>query len=127
MKYSVDKRDKYTILKPEVEKLDTTVAPDLKTEFINLNNEGTKHMILDLSTVKYVDSSGLSAILVANRLCGNNNGALVITSLNDHVKKLIQISQLDEVLNILPTVEEASEAIYMHELESDIKSEGSEE
>ncbi len=127
MKYSVDKRDKYTILKPEVEKLDTTVAPDLKTEFINLNNEGTKHMILDLSTVKYVDSSGLSAILVANRLCGNNNGALVITCLNDHVKKLIQISQLDEVLNILPTVEEASEAIYMHELESDIKSEDSKE
>ncbi len=123
MKFSVDKRDTYTILKPELEKLDTTAAPDLKTEFINLNAEGTKHIILDLSQVKYVDSSGLSSILVANRLCGNNDGALILAALNEHVSKLITISQLNEVLNIVPTVEEAVEAVHLHELESDIKSE----
>ena len=125
MKFSIDKQEKYTVLKPEIEKLDTVVAPELKTEFINLNAEGSKHIILDLSDVKYVDSSGLSSILVANRLCGNNDGALILASLNDHVIKLIKISQLDEVLNILPTIEEAIEAVFMHEIESQIKNEDS--
>lgn len=123
MKFSIDKQEKYTLIKPEVEKLDTTVAPALKTEFINLNAEGTKHIILDLSEVKYVDSSGLSSILVGNRLCGNQNYALILTRLNDHVKKLITISQLDQVLNILPTIEESIEAIFMYEIENELNNE----
>jgi hypothetical protein len=40
--------------------------------------------------------------------------------------KLIKISQLDGVLNILPTIEEAVDAVFMHNIENDLK-EGSEE
>ena len=45
---------------------------------------------------------------------------------SDHTMKLIKISQLDSVLNILPTVEEAVDAVFMNELENDLK-EGEEE
>ena len=72
MKYSVDKKEKYTLLSLDEEKLDTLIAPDLKSEFVSLNTEGVVNVILDLSKVKYVDSSGLSSILVANRLCENS-------------------------------------------------------
>ena len=126
MKFSIDKQEKYTIVKPEFEKIDSTVSPELKTEFITLNAEGSKHIILDLSAVKYVDSSGLSSILVANRLCGQKNGALVLSGVQSHVLKLITISQLETVLNILPTVEEAIESIYLFELENNIKGEDKE-
>ena len=121
MKFSIDKQDKFTIVKPEFDKIDSTVSPDLKTEFITLNAEGAKNILLDLSEVKYVDSSGLSSILVANRLCGQKNGALVLAAVQPHVEKLITISQLNDVLNILPTVEEAKEAIFLYELENNIK------
>ena len=123
MKFSIDKQDKFTIVKPEVEKIDSSVSPNMKTEFITLNAEGTKHIILDMQEVKYVDSSGLSSILVANRLCGQKNGALILANLQPHVEKLINISQLDDILNILPTVEEAKESIYLHELENEINDE----
>jgi hypothetical protein len=36
--------------------------------------------------------------------------------------KLIKISQLDSVLNILPTVEEGVDTVFMHEIEKDLKS-----
>ena len=68
MKYSIDKKETYTIITIDEKKLDTTVAPDLKSEFVKLNAEGINNLILDLGNVKYTDSSGLSSILIANRV-----------------------------------------------------------
>jgi len=67
MKFSIDKQDRYSIFSLEEENLNTLMAPDLKSEFVFIRNEGVKNFILDVSAVKYVDSSGLSAILTANR------------------------------------------------------------
>ena len=117
MKYTINKEEKYTVLKLDEEKLDSVLSPYLKSELVTLNAEGVKNIILDLSEVKYSDSSGLSAILVGNRVFGDNNGLFVLTSVNDHVLKLIKISQLDSVLNILPSVNEAVEAILHEENE----------
>jgi anti-anti-sigma factor len=72
-----------------------------------VSGNGEKNIVLDLSKCRYCDSSGLSAILVANRLCKNANGTFVLTGLNDAVERLITISQLDTVLNIAGSVEEA--------------------
>lgn len=112
--------EKYTALKLLDEKLDSRISAELKSEFINLQTAGTKNLILNLEEVKYVDSSGLSAILTANRLFGASGGVLVLAHINPHVEKLIKISHLDTVLNILPTETEAKEAIYMFELENEI-------
>ena len=89
------------------EKLDTHIAPTLKSELVLVSGNGEKNIILDLSKCRYCDSSGLSAILVANRLCKNANGTFVLTGLNDAVERLITISQLDTVLNIANSLEEA--------------------
>jgi anti-anti-sigma factor len=124
MKFSIDKRDKYSLFKLEDEKLNTLNAPKLKSELVVLNASGTKNIILDLSEVSFVDSSGLSAILIGNRLCKNVNGTFAVTRLNDYVAKLVKISQLDSILNILPTVEEAIDFVMMEEVERDAKGNG---
>lgn len=107
MNFKIQKKDKYTLVKTNVEKLDTTVAPALKSELVLLNSDGVQNIIIDLSATRYCDSSGLSAILVANRLCKNAGGALVITGLQDPVKNLISISQLDSILNISDSLEDS--------------------
>ncbi len=124
MKFSLDKQEKYTIISLEEDKLDSTISPLLKSEFITLNAEGNRNFILDLSKVRFSDSSGLSAILVANRLCTGAEGIFILTGLTEHVTKLIRISQLDTVLTILPTVAEAVDNVFMHELERNLKNEG---
>lgn len=121
MKYSIDKQDKYCLIRPEEEKLDSTKAPSLKSELITLQAEGTRNVILDLSGVKYVDSSGLSALLVGNRVFHEQGGMFVLSGITEHVMKLIKISQLDGVLNILPTVEEGVDAVFMNEIENDLQ------
>lgn len=121
MKYTIDKKEKYSLLRLHEEKMDSTVAPGLKSELITLHAEGVKNIILDLSEVKYTDSSGLSALLVGNRIVQEDGGIFILSHLSDHTVKLIKISQLDSVLNIMPTVEEAIDAVFMHEIERDLK------
>jgi anti-sigma B factor antagonist len=120
MNFSITQRDKVAILKSQVEKLDALQAPVLKAQLILLGKSGSKNIILDLSESRYCDSSGLSAILVGKRLCTDLNGSFVICGLQPSVTKLISIAQLDKVLNIVPTVDEAVDMVYMEEQEREL-------
>jgi anti-sigma B factor antagonist len=111
MEFKIDKLDNYTQIQVMIDKLDTHIAPSLKSELVLIAGNGEKNIVLDLSNCRYCDSSGLSAILVANRLCKNANGTFVLTGLQTAVERLITISQLDTVLNITGTLIEAAEVI----------------
>jgi len=111
MEFQIDKFENHTLIKVLEEKLDTHIAPTLKSELVLVSGNGEKNIILDLSNCRYCDSSGLSAILVANRLCKNSGGIFVLTGLNDAVERLITISQLDTVLNITVNVKDAEALI----------------
>ena len=111
MEFKIEKLDNYTLIQVLEEKLDTHIVPALKSELVLISGNGEKNIILDLRKCRYCDSSGLSAILVANRLCKNTNGIFVLTGLNDAVELLITISQLDTVLNITNSIDEAVNVI----------------
>jgi len=120
MKISLDKKDKYSVLKLEEENLNSVIAPDVKSEFVFLRNEGVQHLIFDMEDVKYVDSSGLSAILTANRLW-NDYGAFVLTNVkHPAVLKLIEISRLQTILTIVPTLQESIDYVMMEELQREL-------
>jgi anti-anti-sigma factor len=105
--FSVERNERYTLIRMSADKLDTLVAPALKSELVMLNADGVRNLIIDLGSARYCDSSGLSAILVANRLCKNADGSLVLSNLQESVRKLIHISQLDSILQIVPDVDSA--------------------
>ncbi|PHI20014.1 anti-anti-sigma factor [Lewinellaceae bacterium SD302] len=126
MKFSIDKQERYTIFRPEEENLNSICAPQLKSEFVILANEGIQNLLLDLSSVRYVDSSGLSAILTARRLW-TQLGTFVVTGVeHSAVKRLVEISKVDSVLTILPTVSESVDYIFMEDLQRDLQSGGDE-
>ncbi len=123
MKFTVDKHEKYVLIKLNEAKLNSLISPQLKSELILINTEGLRNIILDLSGVKYSDSSGLSSLLVGHRLCKNADGSFVITGVNENIDRLITISQLENVLTIVPTVEEGIDLIFMEEIERELKKE----
>lgn len=107
MDFNIESRNNSTLIQVQTEKLDTHIAPALKSELVLVSGKGEKNIILDLGQCQYCDSSGLSAILVANRLCKNAGGTFVLCGLNDAVERLITISQLDTVLNITTNIDDA--------------------
>ncbi len=108
MNFEVKKDGDITIFKLNEARLDTNISGLLKGEFtMLLKVEGAKKFILDLSSVESCDSSGLSAILVANRILNSTNGQMRIASPSEKVYALIKITQLDSFLPVCATVEEA--------------------
>lgn len=120
MKYSTKLHENYVLLQLQEEKLTSSIAPDLKSAMVMMGAQGHRNILLDMSEVNYADSSGLSALLRANSISSEAGGLFVIFGLTEHVLKLIKITQLDRVFNILPSQQEAIEAVFMHEIESDI-------
>ncbi len=96
------------VFKINERRFDAPIAGLVKGEFtILLHAENTTKLVLDLSEVEYCDSSGLSAILLAYRILQAEEGHIRLASLTKNVKTLIEISQLNRILRVFDTVEEA--------------------
>lgn len=120
MKILLDKHEKYTAVQIQEEKLDSAISAEVKSEFVFLNSEGIRNIIVDMAQIEYVDSSGLSALLVGNRLCKAANGSFILARPTANVRKLIQISQLETVLAVVPSLEEAVDLVFIEEIEREL-------
>lgn len=102
MKFSVSNSEDTTTLKIGVEKLDSKIAPDLKSQFIQLaNDENSGHLLVDMSMISFADSSGLSSLLLAHRLYRETERKLIFFGVQERIMKLIEISQLTNVFNLV--------------------------
>ena len=115
MAFEILKKGNYTLVKVDSDRLDTNNAPDLKSELIVINNGGEKNIILDLSSCSYCDSSGLRAVLVANRLCEDSIGTFILCGLQPDVENLVKISMLHTVLLITGNAQEAEDLLIKKE------------
>lgn len=101
MKFNITQKENITFFEIPSKKLDTKLAPDLKSQFIILANEpATGHLVVDLGNITFVDSSGLSSLLMAYRLFRETDRSFIICNLSMRVAKLIEISQLTSVFTI---------------------------
>lgn len=112
MKYQTQDFDSYIIVYVKADKMDTTLAPELKGHFINCATQNPgKALIVDLSGVKFADSSGLSALLMAHRLYRDNNSTCIIACAGDRINELLEISQLNKVFKLTATLEDAVKTV----------------
>ena len=108
MNFETKKVGDITIFKLNEKRLDTNISGLLKGEFtMILKVEGVNKLIIDLSNVESCDSSGLSAILVANRIISANEGQIRLAAPSEKVHTLIKITQLNRVLPVSETLEQA--------------------
>ncbi|MDZ7722394.1 MAG: STAS domain-containing protein [candidate division KSB1 bacterium] len=112
MNFFLEEVNGIKIIKLKEQKLDSNVAPDLKAQFLVLIGKG-KQLILDLSNVNYSDSSGLGAILLGFRLARDNNADFAICGVQERVKKLIQIAQLEHTIRQYQDHQSAIKAMQM--------------
>lgn len=111
MNFETTQTNQSAIVKCNVDKLNAANSLELKSELVLLNKNGVNNIVLDLTKTKYCDSSGLSSILIGNRLCKDTNGKFILCGLHPSVLKMIQISQLDKVLLIAENESEALKVI----------------
>ncbi len=110
MNFEVQKNGTATIFKLKERQLNSSISAELKGEFLILCRPKLRSLVIDLSEVEFCDSSGLSALLIAERRMRDNNGVVKLVGLRKKVLNLIRISQLDRVFQIHPTISEALKA-----------------
>jgi len=106
--FELKKEKDIAVFKLNEARFDAPIAGLVKGEFtILLHAEEVSKLVIDLSEVEYCDSSGLSAILLAYRILQSEEGHIRLASPTKNVRTLIEISQLDRILPIFDSVNEA--------------------
>ncbi len=110
MQFDIKKNGTATVFKLKERRLDASISPDLKGEFLLICDGKTLNLVLDLSDVEFCDSSGLSALLIAERKMREQGGVVKLAGLQKKVLSLIKISHLDRAFSIYDTVTKAVKA-----------------
>jgi anti-sigma B factor antagonist len=107
MHFETKKKGTATILKVQERKLDATTSPELKGKFLLLCKPQMKELIIDLSEVEFCDSTGLSALLIAERQMRENSGTVKLAGVQKKVLSLLKISHLDRTFQIFDSPSKA--------------------
>lgn len=99
MKYEVDKQKDLTIFKLKDDTLGHEISADFKTELLFIQKEIDNQFIIDLKDVKRCDSSGLSCLLLSERLEREKDRKLILKNVQKNVMDLIKIARLDRVFD----------------------------
>jgi len=86
----------------ETNRLNAAVAPDVKSQLTEvLSSKGAK-MVLNLSNIKFIDSTGIGTLISALKTARENNGIFQLCALQKEVMNLITLMKLDKVFDIFP-------------------------
>jgi len=103
MKFEVHKDGASTLFKLKERKLDSTISSELKGEFLLLCKPKVGTLVVDMADVEFCDSSGLSALLIADRKMKEHGGGVKLINVHKKVGSLLKISMLDRVFDIKET------------------------
>jgi anti-sigma B factor antagonist len=107
VKFSIQKKGSHTRIIVNKENLDTMIAPELKAELVAIVGSGEKNVLIDLSNCSLCDSSGLSVLLLGNRLCLESKGKFVLCGPSFRIRESLNLLGFENFLTITDTREEA--------------------
>jgi anti-sigma B factor antagonist len=97
------------VIAPEGE-IDLHSSPQLKAQFDAMVAAPNPRILVDLSGVSYMDSSGLAVLIEAMQRAQSANGWFALSGLRDSVRTVFTIARLDQVFRIFPDREDAERA-----------------
>jgi len=97
--------DGTTILSPMGE-IDLSRAPSLRTHISAVQAKRPRRLIIDLTAVPYMDSSGVATLIEAMQTARRSGGKLVLCALQEKVRSIFEIARLETVFTIVNTTDE---------------------
>ncbi len=88
--------------------LDVYTAPALEEALGDLVDAGSVRVVVDLTGVSFMDSTGLGLLIKALKWTREHGGALHIVANTDRVLKVFKVTGLDSVLSLHATLDEAT-------------------
>jgi anti-sigma B factor antagonist len=90
--------------------LDLHVAPETRTALRELIDEKPKRLIVDMSKVPYVDSSGLAVLIGAMQSLEHDGGKFMLAGPQEAVRVILESARLDQYFHVFPDIDAATAA-----------------
>lgn len=110
MQFEERQEQEATIVKPLEKRLDAYVAEEFKAYMKDIVRNGHMQLILDMSDVEFVDSSGLGGI-IATMMVLRPQGRLVICNAGENVLALFRLTRMDRIIPVMTDADEALRAM----------------
>lgn len=94
------------VLMPMARRIEAASTAEFKGQVVDWVGQGHTRIVLDLSNVEFIDSSGLGAIISSLKSVGEN-GIFYLSGVQKPVMKLFKLTRMDRVFRIFGTTEEA--------------------
>ncbi len=88
------------------DRLNAAVAEDVKNELSAIVSKSGSKVLLDLSNIKFIDSTGIGVLISALKTSRQNNNSFTLCSIQKDVMSLLTLMKLDKVFDIQSTVNE---------------------
>lgn len=124
MSLKIEKNEQYVVFTPTV--FEGELLKELEKEVVQSYKQGIVNYILDLTDVGTTTSEGKTLLSKINRLCQRESGLLVVAGAAPEILDIIDELEQDDVI-FVPTLNEAVEAVFMNEPESEFIDEADEE
>lgn len=92
-------------------KLDATTAKTFEEKIIEVINSRAQRLVLDLSQLEYISSSGLRVFLLAAKRLQRTDGKMVFCGLQDHVRQVFDLAGFSSILSIYGSRDEAIKSL----------------
>lgn len=119
MKFKIDTKEKIVVFCPEESVLDANLAEDFTAAVTALPELEGRNLILDMTLVQKMDTTAVEAILTVYQRMYDNNLSCAITGLNNTLTATVK-SAGGDMLNLAPTMAEATDLVMMEELEREL-------
>ncbi len=106
MSFDIREEGGWNVIQVDEPRLDAVMADTFKAYLFEQIEGGSSDMIIDLSEVRFMDSSGLGALVAALKKL-DGNGALKLASAQPAVKDLFDLTSMDKLFTIATSVNEA--------------------
>lgn len=106
MQVEAKKAPEALVVKVLEPRLDAREAVDFKTKMAECINSGHHIIVLNLAEVRFIDSSGLGAIVSTLKLLGRD-GNLVLCGVTDPVMSLFKLTRMDRVFQMFASESDA--------------------
>jgi anti-sigma B factor antagonist len=90
--------------------IDLDVALEFRSGLLTAAENGP-NVVVDFTDVTFIDSSGLSALILASRDIAGRGGQLVLAGPRGAVREVLSTTRLDQVLTVAGTVPEALDLV----------------
>jgi len=92
--------DKETALLAIAGEVDMFSSPEARKEISGLVQKKIARIVVDLSGVSYMDSSGVATLIEGLQMCNKYNGKLVVAGLRQNVREVFELTKLDKIFEI---------------------------